>query len=74
MWRYVSLGSIIASLDFVAALVVLIAVVPGWEFARLWPLVVFAVVMAALVIVRHKDNIGRLMAGTESRVWVKKAG
>jgi glycerol-3-phosphate acyltransferase PlsY len=72
MWRYVSLGSIIASLDFVAALVIVIAIVPGWEFAKLWPLVVFAVVMAALVIVRHRENIKRLMAGTESKVWVKK--
>jgi glycerol-3-phosphate acyltransferase PlsY len=72
MWRYVSLGSMIASLDFVVALVILIAAIPGWEFARLWPLVVFAAVMAGLVILRHKDNIGRLMAGTESKVWVKK--
>jgi len=48
----------IASLDFLAALVIAIAIVPSWHFAELWPLVVFAGAMACLVIVRHKDNIG----------------
>jgi acyl phosphate:glycerol-3-phosphate acyltransferase len=72
MWRYVSLGSIIASLDFLAALIIAIAIVPSWHFADLWPLVAFAGAMACLVIVRHKDNIGRLMAGTESKIGQKK--
>jgi acyl phosphate:glycerol-3-phosphate acyltransferase len=72
MWRYVSLGSIILSLVFMASLVIAIVIVPGWEFAELWPLVVFAGVMAALVILRHKDNIRRLLNGTESKVWQKK--
>jgi acyl phosphate:glycerol-3-phosphate acyltransferase len=72
IWRYVSLGSIVLSLVFAAALVIAIAIMPGWEFGKLWPLVVFAVVMAGLVILRHKDNIGRLLSGTESKVWQKK--
>jgi acyl phosphate:glycerol-3-phosphate acyltransferase len=67
IWRYVSLASIVASIGFVIALIVAIALVPGWEFARLWPLVVFAALMAGLVMLRHKDNIGRLLAGTESK-------
>jgi len=72
MWRYVSLASIIAALDFVTALLILIAILPGWKFAALWPLVIFAAVMAALVILRHRDNIRRLLAGTESKIGTKK--
>jgi acyl phosphate:glycerol-3-phosphate acyltransferase len=72
IWRYVSLGSMVLALSFVASLLVAIAMVPSWKMAQLWPLVVFAVVMAGLVILRHKDNIGRLLAGTESKVWQKK--
>lgn len=72
IWRYVSLGSIVLALSFEASLLVAIAIVPSWKMSQLWPLVVFAVVMAGLVILRHKDNIGRLMAGTESKVWQKK--
>jgi acyl phosphate:glycerol-3-phosphate acyltransferase len=29
--------------------------------------------MAALLVWRHKENIARLMAGTESRIGAKKA-
>jgi len=72
LWRYVSLASMIASLDFVIALVILIMLLPSWDFATLWPLVLFASIMAALVILRHRDNIRRLLAGNESRIGSAK--
>ncbi|KKN68587.1 hypothetical protein LCGC14_0450180, partial [marine sediment metagenome] len=35
---------------------------------ELWPLLAFAVAMAGLVILRHRTNISRLLAGTENRI------
>ncbi len=60
--RYVSLGSVVAA--FVAPLA-------AWWFGYQLPLVLFTASAAAFVIIRHKENIGRLLAGTESKI---KAG
>jgi glycerol-3-phosphate acyltransferase PlsY len=57
-WQYVSLGSIIA-----AALVPIL--VAGFE--RSLPLAVATCFISAMVIIRHRDNIRRLLAGTENR-------
>jgi glycerol-3-phosphate acyltransferase PlsY len=57
-WRYISLGSISAA----AAMPILVALLD-----RRPTLVVMTVVVAALVIWKHKENIGRLRAGTENR-------
>lgn len=63
--RYVSLGSCILS----AALVVEMAVFyPGR-----WDLIFITALYAALAIYRHKANIGRLIAGTESKIGQKVA-
>jgi glycerol-3-phosphate acyltransferase PlsY len=68
IWRYVSLASITAAVAFPVALVLGILIVPDWHSASLWPLVVAAIVIPILVIVRHRENIRRLAAGTESKV------
>jgi glycerol-3-phosphate acyltransferase PlsY len=68
IWRYVSLASISAAVAFPCALVLGILTVPDWHSASLWPLVVAAIVIPILVIVRHRENIRRLAAGTESKV------
>jgi glycerol-3-phosphate acyltransferase PlsY len=68
VWRYVSLGSILGA----ASLPVML-----W---RLYPaaegpprVVTYgALLVAALIIVKHKDNIRRLVAGTENRLGKKK--
>lgn len=57
--RIVSLGSIAAA----AAVPVLMYV-----FGEPWPVEVFGLLAALLVIVRHKDNIIRLMQGKELKV------
>ncbi len=67
-WRYVSLASISAAVVFPIALVVGILTLPDWRSASLWPLVVAAIVIPILVIVRHRENIRRLVAGTENKV------
>jgi glycerol-3-phosphate acyltransferase PlsY len=73
IWRYVSLASIVAAASF-PALFACVALARSWPLGRLWPLLAFAAVMAALVIVRHLSNISRLLRGTESRVGRPKAG
>ncbi len=69
IWRYVSLGSIIAA----AALPLLTY---GWYAARAeeQPLAVTVgtTLMAAMIIVKHKDNIARLVAGTENRLKFRR--
>ena len=63
-FRYVSLASIVASI---------FAVFFSW-FIRLSGATTLAIaVMAALLVWRHKDNIKRLVAGTESKLGEKKA-
>jgi glycerol-3-phosphate acyltransferase PlsY len=63
-FRYVSLASIVASV---------FAVFFSW-FIKLSGATTLAIaVMAALLVWRHKDNIKRLIAGTESKLGQKKA-
>jgi len=67
-WRYVSLASICAALVFPVSLGLGILAVPAWDGAQLWPLVIAAVAIPILVIVRHRENIRRLAAGSESKI------
>lgn len=58
--HYVSVGSITGALTLVVAVVIL-----GSPTA-----VVVAALVAVLIIVhRHRGNLGRLLAGTERRIW-----
>lgn len=72
IWRYVSLASILAALSFPIIFGVLTAVLESWRFYQLWPLFVIATVMPILVIVRHAENIKRLLDGSESKILQKK--
>jgi len=69
IWRYVSLASIAASVAFPLALILVTALTPGWDFANLWPLLIAATAIPLMVILRHRKNIKRLIAGTESKVF-----
>jgi acyl phosphate:glycerol-3-phosphate acyltransferase len=65
--RYVSLGSILATAAFPAILCVLERdTFPGSAL-------LMATAAALLVIFRHRQNIGRLWAGTENRFGARKA-
>ena len=68
IWHYVSLASICAAVSFPIALALGILAVPNWHSTNLWPLLIAAIVIPILVIVRHRENIHRLAAGTESKV------
>lgn len=68
IWRYVSLASIAASVTFPIVLIAAIIVTPGWDFSLLWPIIITAVAIPVMVIIRHRENIKRLLAGTESKI------
>ena len=69
LWRYVSLASIAASIAFPIALIISIAVLPDWEINNLWPLFIAAIGIPLMVIIRHRENIKRIIAGTESKIF-----
>lgn len=70
--RYVSLASIIAAVSFPIAFIVVTALIPQWSVATLWPLLAAAAAIPLLVIIRHKENIKRLISGTESKIFQKR--
>jgi glycerol-3-phosphate acyltransferase PlsY len=73
IWRYISLASIAASIAFPLVLILAIAIRPGWDFISLWPLLIAAIAIPLMVIIRHRENIKRLLAGTENKVFNRQA-
>jgi glycerol-3-phosphate acyltransferase PlsY len=73
-WRYISLASICASVAFPVALAVGILALPAWRAQDLWPLLIAAVAIPILVILRHRQNVQRLLSGTESKIHEKHQG
>lgn len=70
-WRYISLGSIMGAITFPIAYAS-VGIIRGWDLlGAQMPLLIFAIVMALLVVVKHRSNITRLRAGTESRFTSK---
>ena len=59
MTRYVSLGSVLAGV-----LTPILAAAFGYPLEYL----LFTILAAALVILRHRENIGRLLHGTENKI------
>lgn len=73
LFRYISLGSILGACAFPLAYL-------GVGLARQWPvtgnqlpLLLFAVLLAGLIVFRHRTNIQRLINGTENRFTRKPA-
>jgi acyl phosphate:glycerol-3-phosphate acyltransferase len=62
--RYASLASIVTALSLPVLAVLL---------GEPWPITVFAAIAAAVVVLLHRANIGRLRAGTESRFRLRRA-
>lgn len=72
IWRYVSLASIAGSVIFPVVLILAIIFNPDWDLYSLWPLLVAATAIPLMVIIRHRENIKRLLAGTESKISKSK--
>lgn len=71
--RYVSLASIVAAVAF-PVLYVAAGLVGGWPIlGGQWPLLAFAVLVAVMIVYKHRSNIARLRAGTESRYEPRSA-
>jgi len=65
--RMSSVGSILAGVCFpIFYLVILLY--RGGKVIDHWPFMAFCVLVAVLVVVRHKANIARILTGTETRV------
>jgi glycerol-3-phosphate acyltransferase PlsY len=73
LWRYISLGSIAAAVSFPLVLIAAIALKNNWHLADLWPLLIVAVALPLMVVARHRENIKRIIAGTESKVFSSKS-
>ena len=44
----------------------------GWDpFGQQWPLTIFAALVAGMILFKHRGNIARLRAGTESKIGSK---
>lgn len=65
--RYISLGSMLSSIALVTYLILL-----GKDpFGQGLPLTLFSIFISALLIIRHKSNIKRLLTGTETKIGSK---
>jgi glycerol-3-phosphate acyltransferase PlsY len=73
IWRYISLGSMIGASAFPIAYLI-IGLLRRWPvFGDQLPLLIFAILMPVLIVYKHRGNIARLRAGTESRFEFKRA-
>lgn len=61
--RYVSLSSMIGAISLPIWIII---------FYKNIPLTIFGIIIAVLIIVRHKSNIQRLLNGTESKFSINK--
>ena len=66
--RYVSLGSIVAAVAFGPLFIAFN--LQRWR--QLWPLLAFAAVIVGMIVIRHRSNITRLLAGTENKIGTRK--
>lgn len=73
--RYVSVASIIAALTMVLAALFHYGYFgdPGWSFRPDSLVILLLVLVAALVIVKHRGNIQRLLQGVEPKAFTKKS-
>lgn len=66
--RYVSLGSIMAAVAFMAAQIVMMFIRNSFNAVQL----ICVLILGILLIVRHRANIVRLIKGTENKLGSKK--
>ena len=67
LWRTVSLGSIVAASAFPILYVAVCLLRGQGVLGERWPLLGFCVMVALMVVWKHRSNIARLRAGTEPR-------
>jgi acyl phosphate:glycerol-3-phosphate acyltransferase len=65
--RYVSLGSLVAAITLPIAFVMM-SWAWQWPLDEHYPLLGLCLALALAVVLRHRANIGRLLAGTENKI------
>lgn len=70
--RYVSVASTAAALGMLVAVLLVdpaagFRIDPSIPWSARWPLTAFTMLLVAMVLVRHRENYRRLLAGTENR-------
>jgi glycerol-3-phosphate acyltransferase PlsY len=71
LWRYVSLGSVVVA---VACPVIVVALGLLGRLSPDWPwLAASAAMIGALIVLKHRGNLARLIAGTESMIGGRPA-
>lgn len=68
--RYVSLGSILAAISFG----IFVSLRQYFSPSPDWVKVAFTVVVVAMIIYKHKENIGRLIRASENKIRFTKKG
>ena len=71
IWRYISLASVITAVAFPVILAVLVIIKGNWEITTLWPLFIIAIAIAIMVVIRHRENIKKLLNGTENKIGTR---
>ena len=61
--RYVSLASVVAAIS----LPIVVSLLARWNFVDTYAFIYFSLLMAVLVVWRHRSNFSRLLNGTEQR-------
>ena len=72
--KYVSAASIMGALFCPLATLLMSWIVEGNTFGRSFLYMLLSIPMAAMVIIMHRSNIKRLMAGNENRFSFKTSG
>ena len=72
LWRYISLASIIAAISFPMALTTITILNKNWLFQNLWPLFIVAIIIPLMVIIKHRENVIRIIKGKEHKAFSKK--
>ena len=73
IWRYVSLASIAGAVSLPIYFVI-VSIFTKPPTGTLVAFLSVSVLLALLVVVRHRSNIARLRAGTESKIGMKSGG
>ena len=67
--KYVSVGSVTAAIT-----VVICSLIFRISDAAIMPQIIMSVAMGLIVVLKHIENIKRIIAGTESKIGGKKNG
>jgi glycerol-3-phosphate acyltransferase PlsY len=72
VWRYVGIASCVAACTIPLSLLAWVRLLPGAEPAGTWPLLVGSGALALVVVIKHRGNIRRTLAGVEHKVGAPK--